>query len=235
MSEHCKIHGTAILIFAKSSKEELKYKPMPKGRVLFDGLTEHALKTARKTGLPYFLISEKEQIGSGFGERFVNAISSIFKMDFDKVIAIGNDTPQLQASDIIRASGLICAGNAVLGPSMDGGFYLIGLHKCRFDAVAFKELPWKSNTLTKNITALFAASNVHILQLRVLLDLDTHTDLKRVLKGLKDSAEKIFQLILTLVTSVIKIIVQAYIPFNFKSKSTYFNKGSPFPFINYSV
>ncbi|MCM4165927.1 MULTISPECIES: DUF2064 domain-containing protein [unclassified Arenibacter] len=232
MLEHCKIHTTAILIFANSSKEELKYKPMPKGRVLFHGLTEHALKIAGKTGLPYFLISEKEQIGSGFGERFVNAFSSIFKMGFDKVIAIGNDTPQLRASDIVRASGLICAGNAVLGPSMDGGFYLIGLHKCQLDTMALKELPWKSNTLTNTIRALFEASNVHVWQLRALLDLDTHADLKRILKGLKNSAGKIFRLILTLITPVIEIIVQAYISLSLKFKSTYFNKGSPFSFIN---
>jgi glycosyltransferase A (GT-A) superfamily protein (DUF2064 family) len=156
-------------------------------------------------------------------------------MGFDKVIAIGNDTPQLRASDIVRASGLIGAGNAVLGPSMDGGFYLIGLHKCQLDTMALKELPWKSNTLTNTIRALFEASNVHVWQLRALLDLDTHTDLKRVLKGLKNSAGKIFWLILTLITPVIEIIVQVYISLSLKFKSTYFNKGSPFFYINYVV
>lgn len=233
MPEHCKIHSTAILIFANSSKEELKYKPMPKGRVLFDGLTEHALKTARKTGLPYFLISEKEQIGSGFGERFVNAIGSIFGMDFDKVIAIGNDTPQLQAYDIIRASELICADSAVLGPSMDGGFYLIGLHRCQFDARAFMELPWKSNTLTKKISSLIEVSGVDVIRLRVLSDLDTNADLKKILKGLKDTSDWIFQIILFLVTSTGKIPVQGFVLPSLNINSTYFNKGSPYHTINY--
>ncbi|RAJ14142.1 TIGR04282 family arsenosugar biosynthesis glycosyltransferase [Arenibacter echinorum] len=232
MLEHCKIDSTAILIFANSSKEELKYKTIPKGSILFDGLTEHALNTARKTGLPYFLISEKEQNGNSFGERFVNAISSIFAMDFDNVITIGNDTPQLKASDLGKASRLIGATKFVLGPSKDGGFYLMGLHKSQFDASAFSELPWKTNTLTTKIAALIAASNIDVIQLRVLLDLDTNADLKRILKGLKYSTGKIFQIILSLVAHIRRIIVQGYISLSLKFIGTYFNKGSPFHIIN---
>ena len=145
MLEHYKIDRTAILIFANSSKEEMKYKAIPKGNILFDVLTEHTLNTARKTGLPYFLMSEKEQIGSSFGERFVNAISSIFELDFDMVITIGNDTPQLKSSDIVRASKLLGAKKSVLGPSRDGGFYLMGIHKSQFDAKTFRECTCQKN------------------------------------------------------------------------------------------
>ena len=104
----------------------------------------------------------------------------------------------------------------------------MGLHKSQFDARAFRKLPWKTNTLTKEITTLIEASNVDIIQLRVLLDLDTSADLKRVLKGLKDSAKRIFLLILSLVTPIREIIVQGFIPLRFDLNITYFNKGSPF-------
>lgn len=232
MLKHCRIDSTAILIFANSSKEELKYKTIPKGSILFDGLTEHALNTARKTGLPYFLISETVQNGNSFGERFVNAISSIFAMDFDNVITIGNDTPQLKVSDLVKASRLIGARKFVLGPSKDGGFYLMGLHKSQFDAIAFRELPWKKNTLTNKIAALIAASNIDIIQLRVLLDLDTNADLKSILKGLKYRTGKIYQIILSLIITIRKIDLQGYISLSFNFNSTYFNKGSPVHSIN---
>ena len=232
MPETLKIYTTAILVFANSSEEELKHKAIPMGSVLFQGLTEHAISTAKKTGLPYFLITEKGQYGSSFGERFVNAIKSIFDKGFDNVITIGNDTPQLKVSDILKASGYLSANKFVLGPSRDGGFYLMGLHKSQFDARAFVELPWKTNTLAKKITSVIESSNVHVIQLRILLDLDTNADLKRILKGLKDCRGIIFQIILSLVISIRIIILQAYIPLNFKFNSTYFNKGSPFHFIN---
>ncbi|TQO38918.1 hypothetical protein GQ41_3584 [Arenibacter algicola] len=232
MLERYKIDSTAILIFANSSKEELKYKTIPKGSVLFDGLTENALNTARKTGLPYFLISEKEQKGSSFGERFVNAIGSIFAMGFDNVITIGNDTPQLKVSDLARTSELIDARKFVLGPSKDGGFYLMGLHKSHFDTKAFRQLPWRTNTLTNKITGLIEGYNVDVIQLRVLLDLDTTADLKRILKGLKFSTGKIYQIILSLVIPIVKINVQGSILQSFHFNSTYFNKGSPVHFIN---
>ncbi|MEZ4968388.1 MAG: DUF2064 domain-containing protein [Flavobacteriaceae bacterium] len=234
MQEHCKIGRTAILIFANSSKEELKYKNIPKGKIVFEGLTEHALNTAKKTGLPYFLLSEKEQSGSCFGERFVNAICSIFVKDFDNIITIGNDTPQIKSSDIIQASRLVQAKKSVLGPSMDGGFYLMALHKSQFNPKAFKKLPWRENTLFKKISALIEAASADIIRLRVLADLDTKSDLKRILKGLEYRPEKIFKLILSLVVPVIKIMVQAFIPLSFKFKSVYFNKGSPSYFIHYT-
>ena len=229
MQEHCKINSNAILIFANSSNEELKHKCMPKGGVLFQGLTEHAIKTAKKTGLPHFLITEKEQYGNSFGERFVNAIKSVFDKGYDNVITIGNDTPQLKPSDIIKASRLLQAKKAVLGPSRDGGFYLMGLHKSQFDVRAFRELPWKTNTLTKKITILIEASKVDVIQLRVLLDLDTSEDLQRVLNGLKDTSKKIFLLILSLVAPFREIIVQGFVPSVSNFNNTYFNKGSPFP------
>ncbi|MCK0132709.1 DUF2064 domain-containing protein [Arenibacter sp. S6351L] len=232
MPETLKIFTTAILVFANSSEEELKHKAIPKGSVLFQGLTEHAISTAKKTGLPYFLLTEKEQYGNSFGERFVNAIKSIFDKGFDNVITIGNDTPQLKVSDIVKASGNLSANKFVLGPSSDGGFYLMGLHKSQFDTKAFVELPWKTNTLAKKITTVIESSNVRVIQLRVLLDLDTNADLKRILKGLNNGRGKIFQIILSLVTSTQKIILQAYIPLSFRLNSTYFNKGSPFHFIN---
>lgn len=231
MHEHYKIVRTAILIFANSSLEELKYKAIPKGNVLFDVLTEHSLTTARKTGLPYFLMSEKGQIGNSFGERFVNAVGSVFDLDFDKVIAIGNDTPQMKSSDIVRASKLIDAKKAVLGPSQDGGFYLMGIHKSQFDPKTFRELPWKTNSLASEIATVIEASKVRVVQFRKLLDVDTHADLKRILKGWKHSTDKILQVIIRLVTPRSTAFIQKYLQFGPNFYPTYFNKGSPFPIL----
>ncbi len=86
-----------------SSEEELKHKPIVNGQKLFDALTNITLKTVKKTKLPYFHFTEKEQVGASFGTRFSNAIQEIIAKGFENVIAIGNDTPKLTAATILKA------------------------------------------------------------------------------------------------------------------------------------
>ena len=57
---------TAIIIFANSSKEELKHKAIVNGQKLFDTLTGITVQTVKKTKLPYFHFTEKEQLGNSF-------------------------------------------------------------------------------------------------------------------------------------------------------------------------
>ena len=222
-----KTNKTAILVFANSSQEELKHKAIPKGGVLFQGLTKRAVSTAKKTGLPYFLLTEKEQYGNSFGDRFVNAIKFIFNKGFDNVITIGNDTPQLKVSDILKAALYLSDQKFVLGPSKDGGFYLMGLNRSQFDERTFRDLTWKTNSLVKKLTKLIKTSNIQIIQLKTLLDLDSYSDLKRILKGLKFSSSKIFQTIYSLLEPKKKYFPHRHIIIRVYFKSNCFNKGSP--------
>jgi len=73
------LNNTAILVFANSAKAEMQIKPIRKGAVLFDKLTQETLQKVKKTGLPYFHISEQEQKGKTFGERFTKAIQTVFE------------------------------------------------------------------------------------------------------------------------------------------------------------
>jgi hypothetical protein len=68
---------TAILVFANNAEKELLSKSIRSASV-FDLLNTETLKTVRKTGLPFYHYSEKEQIGKTFAERFTNAIKSIY-------------------------------------------------------------------------------------------------------------------------------------------------------------
>jgi uncharacterized protein len=46
----------------------------------------------------------------------------------DGVLLIGTDTPSLPSSALRRAVSLIRHHHVVLGPTLDGGYYLIGIH-----------------------------------------------------------------------------------------------------------
>jgi len=60
------------------------------------------------------------------------------------VITIGNDTPILKSHHIVEASRQLESKNVVLGPSLDGGFYLLGIHKTHFNREQFIDLPWQN-------------------------------------------------------------------------------------------
>jgi uncharacterized protein len=116
---------TAILIFANSAEKELTSKSISSSD-FFNLLDSDTVKTVKKTNLPYFHFSEKEQIGSSFGERFTNAIEAVFNKGFEHVISLGNDIPHLRANHILKATQNLATSDYVLGPSTDGGFYLMG-------------------------------------------------------------------------------------------------------------
>ncbi|MGB5820459.1 MAG: DUF2064 domain-containing protein [Saonia sp.] len=218
---------TAILVFANSSREELKYKPFAKNGVLFDELTQHTLQTVEKTKLPYFHFTEQQQIGTTFGERFTHAIQTIFDKGYDNVITLGNDTPQLKTSHILEAHGHISAGKPVLGPSVDGGFYLMALKKSCFDAFRFKGLSWQTNTLYSEISLLLENAGFDIFSLSVLRDLDTIRDAKSLLNHMTSISLGLFR-VLTAIFSIKKIRVVRSLCFTgTQDYCIHFNKGSP--------
>jgi rSAM/selenodomain-associated transferase 1 len=82
---------------------------------------------------PFFLQCGKErpllffkQMGADLGERMKNAFEWGFSQGFQKVLLLGGDTPTLPAEWIKEAVDRLDAFPLVLGPSADGGYYLIG-------------------------------------------------------------------------------------------------------------
>jgi len=173
--------NTAILIFAQSATEELKYKTIHKGQKLFSSLNAQTLATVKSTGLPYYLYTEEQQKGNSFAERFTNAISDVYNKGFDNVIAIGNDSPQLKKTHITESHKQLKNNNFVLGPTTDGGFYLMGLHKSLFNTEAFINLPWQTNCLNNGLIAHMNSKQVITVTLPTLFDIDTVDDLKVII------------------------------------------------------
>jgi len=163
----------AILIFANSAEYEAKQKPFQSSEVLFDVLNAQILKVVKNTGLPYFLSSEKNQIGATFGERFTNAIESIYNRGFEAVVTIGNDTPHLQTKHILTAVHQLKQNDIVLGPSKDGGFYLMGLKQSYFNNETFLKLPWQTSRLQRSISRLVSSNHINLSYLETLSDIDS--------------------------------------------------------------
>ncbi|NQT68957.1 MAG: glycosyltransferase [Desulfobacteraceae bacterium] len=122
------------------------------------------------------------QQGDDLGKRMENAFDSIFQKGFRQVLLLGTDFPDLPGSIIDEAFESLHKNDAVIGPAVDGGYYLIGFNSHSFLPEVFNKIPWGSDTVfQKTITVLGSnRSRIHVLpQWR---DIDTYQDLEFFIK-----------------------------------------------------
>jgi len=122
------------------------------------------------------------QRGGDLGQRLDAAIADAFEMGFGPVIVIGTDSPTLppdysaQALDHLQSH----EDGVAIGPTDDGGFYLIGvsrLHKGMFDGVA-----WSSDkTYEQTVANIKNIGDVDLLVLPRWYDVDEPADLVRLI------------------------------------------------------
>ena len=115
------------------------------------------------------------QNGSDLGERMKNAFALLFERH-ERVVLIGSDLPELSTTLIEKAYALLEENDLVLGPTLDGGYYLIGLRSVQphlFEKMSYSHPEVLAQTLerAKELKLSFA-------MLEPLRDLDTLEDLK---------------------------------------------------------
>jgi len=84
------------------------------------------------------------QRGDKFGERLYFAVEDLFKCGFESVCLIDSDSPTVPAENFAAAVELLSTSDdgVVLGPSDDGGYYLIGLKKPYLRL--FEQIDWST-------------------------------------------------------------------------------------------
>lgn len=222
---------TAILIFAHSAEYEATVKPFPHSKDVFESLNQRTLALVKKTNLPYFIVTEKEQVGNTFGARFTNAIQSIYDLNFDSVIAIGNDTPHLKLNQLRNAHKSLHKNDIVLGSSYDGGFYLLGIKKEHFDSQLFLKLPWQSQSLNGALSKLFIANDIKVAYLEILRDIDSIEDIKKLFNSFQSVYSSLFKLLLLVISKIKTTIFSIEVPSLYLYQSNFTNKGSPYLFL----
>lgn len=218
---------TAILVFAQSAQQEGTTKSFQSAVSLFEILNKQTLKAVENSKIPYFHISEKQQVGNTFGERFINAIQQVYDQGFENVITIGNDTPHLTSTHLKQTAQQLKEHPFVIGPSHDGGFYLLGLHRSQFNPAQFLKLPWQTSQVTTCLSKLLSEEKIEVILLEKLHDIDQFRDFKKLIDGF----QRLSSIIITLYYHNVEassIRIARNTPF-FTSflKDSYFNKGSP--------
>lgn len=124
-------------------------------------------------GLPCF-----EQVGADLGLRLSNAFMHIFNSGYKRAVVVGSDIPGLNASIAADALNSLRETDLAIGPSTDGGYYLIGLMKPRPEL--FQSIPWSTSEVLKATLSKAHEMNLSMELLEILDDVDTPEDLKRL-------------------------------------------------------
>lgn len=155
-------------------------------------MTEETVKMALKTGIEieihftggsYKQIQKwlgnrfkyRDQAGGTLGERLSDSFNQAFSEGLKRAIIIGTDCPEITSNHIREAFTLLQKSDLVLGPALDGGYYLIGLSS--FHHNLFKNIKWGSNLVYQQTMATARNLNLKIAELEKLADIDRPEDL----------------------------------------------------------
>jgi uncharacterized protein len=89
-------------------------------------------------------------------------------------IAIGGDCPRLTATLLREAAGIVAAGEIAIGPTSDGGYYLLGGPTPLPDL--FTAMPWSTERVLAETRARLARVGAAWRELEALRDVDTAAD-----------------------------------------------------------
>lgn len=123
-------------------------------------------------GVEHFFV---EQQGDGLGERLERAIAAAFQRGVKRALAIGTDCPEIEPEILDEAFASLREADVVLGPALDGGYYLIGLRAPRPEL--FHGIDWGTEKVLRQTLERAARSGCRVRQLRTLSDVDRPADL----------------------------------------------------------
>jgi rSAM/selenodomain-associated transferase 1 len=90
-------------------------------------------------------VNFRAQCGGDLGARLRQAFTHGFARGYRRIMAIGSDCPELDATCLRQADTLLEQTDVVLGPATDGGYYLIGLR--RVAPRLFADIAWSTETV----------------------------------------------------------------------------------------
>ena len=120
------------------------------------------------------------QRGATFGERLMFAMEDLFQLGFASVCLIDSDSPTVPQTAFARAATILAQPEdaVVLGPSDDGGYYLIGLKKLHRGV--FDDIAWSSERVLEQTIERARQMNLKVHLLPTWYDVDDRMTLRRL-------------------------------------------------------
>ena len=120
----------------------------------------------------------RPQSGRGLGDALAGAFQSHVAEGFGQVVLIGSDNPTLPASVVETGRRGLSDHDVVIGPSADGGYYLIGME--RPHPGIFERISWSTEVVYEETIERARQLGLSVLSLQEWYDVDTAADLQRL-------------------------------------------------------
>ena len=117
------------------------------------------------------------QPGGDLSQRLEQAFAAGRDPRVTHTIVVGSDCPDITSEAVLAAFDAIDQRTVVVGPTTDGGFYLMGAG--RIPEGFFGNIPWSSAVTLRELTARAREHGYRIKRLPTLYDVDTLNDLRR--------------------------------------------------------
>jgi rSAM/selenodomain-associated transferase 1 len=128
------------------------------------------------------------QAGQDLGQKMKNAFVQAFSEGFNSVVVIGSDSPDLPQEYLELAFGALDTNDVIIGPSSDGGYYLMGFTRNSFLPDAFERISWSSDKVFEQTVNILKQHRESLYLLPLWHDVDTPADLKSFLQRNEKSA-----------------------------------------------
>ncbi len=118
----------------------------------------------------------RAQQGQTLGDRMHHAFSEVAAQGYKRAVIIGTDCIEISRQDLADALETLTTAQCCLGPSTDGGYYLIGLQQSH--PAIFEGVEWGTETVFDTSVANIRRLGLSLTILPTKEDMDTIESLK---------------------------------------------------------
>lgn len=126
------------------------------------------------------IFNKKLQSGDDLGIRMKTAFSEVFALGYTSVCIIGSDCYELNSEIVTAAFDSLEQNDFVVGPTFDGGYYLLGMKK--INNRVFEEVSWSTETVFDTTISRINETKSSVFILEKLTDIDEEKDLPEIWK-----------------------------------------------------
>lgn len=122
------------------------------------------------------------QAGGDLGARLAAAFQTAFESGHQRVLIVGSDHPTLPPVYFERGLALLESNDVVIGPSRDGGYYLVGIRKQAWPeaSIIFRSIPWSTARVLETSLQRARAAGLELASTPEWYDVDRPEDLERL-------------------------------------------------------
>ena len=129
------------------------------------------------------------QRGSDLGTREASVFTDLFDAGFSKVVVLGSDLPTFPIEYVRTAVDRVDPGTVVLGPSEDGGYYLMALETNDTEAAVpnlFSDISWSTSSVLDDTMNAARRAGLRVELVEPWYDVDDEVGLAKLREELRD-------------------------------------------------